>query len=133
MQVKSPTQRPLQHGSLMKPQLSGRQMFPVWPMYEILRQVSEFWHTGVVRTQHCCSSPPHSSRQTPATHWSLPVQRLPQAPQLFGSSCSGTQVLPQKVVPMPHIGTPQLPWLQLTPAAQARPHIPQCCEFVPRS
>ena len=117
----------------MKPQLSGMQKLPVRPMYETLRQGSEFWHTGVVPTQHSCSAPPHSGRQTPPTHGSLPVQRLPQAPQLFGSSCSGAQSLPQRVIPMPHVRTPQLPWLQLNPALQARPHIPQCCEFVPRS
>jgi hypothetical protein len=96
-----------------------------------LPQVPQFALSVAVLVQLCPASPPQRvlppgqlPAHAPLTHASVPVQVLPQAPQLLGSVFVVTHDEPQSVCPETHSVEHTL-LTHAVPAAQTCPHMPQ--------
>jgi hypothetical protein len=74
--------------------------------------------------------PPSLVAHVPPEHTALPLQRLPQEPQLLLSVCVLTQALPHCVSPAPQ---EQLPLLHAPPVGHWCPQLPQFTASVCRS
>jgi len=104
-----------------------------WPALHAVPQVPQFAASFRRFEQRAAAPVPHCTNGFVQADWQVPwlhsgvepLQTLPQAPQLFGSPRTFTQLDPHWVRPVAQLTVTHAPETQAWPPAQAVPHLPQ--------